>query len=147
MRHPDRAALRIATGALALVVPIAALAGEAVPGERDRNNGACTCPELRKLPNPAANNPAASFSLNDLDEIAALNALHVGLTEVPDGANFVWRRSHGRLSGIVRPLFSFKNANGDVCRHIVVTLRSGDHERTVEGAACRRSDGRWVLEG
>lgn len=147
MRHPDCVALRIATGALALVAPLAALAGEAVPSELNRSNGACSCPELRKLPNPAKNNPAARFALSDLDEIATLNALHVGLTEVPDGANFVWQRSHGRLSGIVKPLFSFKNAKGEVCRHIVVTLRSGDRERTVEGAACRRPDGRWVLEG
>lgn len=147
MRHPDRAVLRIATGALALVAPFAALAGEAVPNGSNSSTGTCTCPELRKLPSPVINNPAAKFALSDLDEIATLNALHVGLTEVPDGANFVWQRAHGRLSGIIKPLFSFKNAKGEVCRHIVVTLRSGDREKTVEGAACRRLDGRWVLEG
>lgn len=144
MRHPDSAVLRFATSILALSLPLAALAGEAAPGQSAHQN--CTCPELRRLPAPSGNS-AANFSLGDLDEIATLNALHVGLTEVPDGASFVWRRSHGRLDGIVRPLFSFKNANGDVCRHVVVTLRSGDRERTVEGAACRQRDGRWVLEG
>lgn len=147
MRHPDRAALRIAVGALALVAPFSALAGDAEPGEQDHSSRTCTCPEPRRLPAPGAGYPAANLSLDGLDEIATLNALHVGLTEVPDGANFVWRRSHGRLSGIVRPLFSFRNASGEICRHVVVTLRAGDHIRTVEGAACRRPDGRWVLEG
>lgn len=147
MRHLGRAALRFVTGALALAMPFAALADDARSGKPDRSSNTCTCPELRKLPNPSADNPAANFSLNDLDEIATLNALHVGLTEVPDGASFVWRRSHGRLSGTVRPLFSFKNANGDVCRHLVVTLRAGHRSRTVEGSACRRPNGRWVLEG
>ncbi len=30
-----------------------------------------------------------------------------------DGAPFVWRRSNGKLSGIVRPTVSFRNAKGD----------------------------------
>lgn len=144
MRHPARAVLRVATSVLALSVPFTALADETPPGEPAPQS--CTCPELRSLPAPGGN-AAASFSLDDLDEIATLNALHVGLTEVPDGASFVWRRSHGRLDGTVRPLFSFRNASGEICRHVVVTLRSGDRERTVEGAACRQPDGRWMLEG
>src|SRR5690606_13145470 len=136
--------LRVATSVLVLTVPFAALAGDTAPTKSARQN--CTCPEQQRLPAPGSN-AAATFSLDDLDEVATLNALHVGLTEVPDGADFVWRRSHGRLDGIVRPLFSFKNSDGEVCRHVVVTLRSADHERTVEGAACRGPDGRWVLEG
>lgn len=144
MRHPDRAVLRVATSVLALIAPLAAFADETAPGEPAPQS--CACPELRRLPAPGGNS-TASLSLDDLDEIATLNALHVGLTEVPDGANFVWRRSHGRLDGTVRPLFSFRNADGEVCRHVVVTLRSGEVERTVEGAACRGPDGRWVLEG
>lgn len=144
MRHPDRAALRVSACALAFMLPFTALADEATPGDPGRDDSTCSCPQLRKLPVPGA---GAGLALNDLDEAATLHALHVGLTEVPDGANFVWRRSHGRLSGVVRPLFSFKNATGEVCRHVVVTLRSGDRTRTVEGAACRQPDGRWVLEG
>ncbi len=137
MRNRYSAASRVAICVSALSMPALAFAGDP----------ACSCPELRKLPAPSTSAPAASFTLSELDEIATLNALHVGLTEVPDGANFVWQRSHGRLSGTVRPLFSFKNAKGDVCRHIVVTLKAGDHARTVEGAACRQPNGRWVLEG
>ncbi len=146
MRNPDRAVIRVAACALAFALPIAASADDVRSGASD-GGSACSCPELRKLPAPSASNPAVTFTLDELDEIATLNALHVGLTEVPDGANFVWKRSHGRLSGVVRPLFSFKNAKGEVCRHVVVTLRAGDHTRTVEGAACREPNGRWVLEG
>lgn len=146
MRKRDGAFSRVAACALALALPIAASADDIRSGASNRGS-ACSCPELRRLPPPNVSNPAATFTLNELDEIATLNALHIGLTEVPDGANFVWRRSHGRLSGTVRPLFSFKNAKGEVCRHVVVTLRAGDRTRTVEGAACREPNGRWVLEG
>ena len=55
------------------------------------------------------------------DKIAALMALHVGLNGVPDGSSYVWR-SQGRLGGVIRPLSSFKDTSGNVCRHVVVAL-------------------------
>ena len=147
MRNPDGAGFRAATGLIAILLPITAAAADAGSGKAGQNSPTCSCPDLRTRPAPNAGNPLANFSLNDIDEIATLNALQIGLTEVPDGGNFVWRRPHGRLSGSVRPVFSFKKSNGEICRHVVVTLRSGPMIRTVEGAACRSPDGRWVLEG
>ena len=41
--------------------------------------------------------------LDEYDEIAALEAIRVALTEVGDGTTYVWHRQHGRLSGIVQP--------------------------------------------
>ncbi|MDP1906654.1 MAG: hypothetical protein Q8K85_00040, partial [Hyphomicrobium sp.] len=64
-----------------------------------------------------------------------------------DGEPFVWRRSNGKLSGIVRPTVSFRNAKGGLCRHVVVLLTTGFKTRTLEGIACRATNRRWVLEG
>ncbi|MCL4764683.1 MAG: hypothetical protein KJZ80_00435 [Hyphomicrobiaceae bacterium] len=140
MRHPHRATI-----SATLVATLAALAlnvSLAPPGS-------ATAAEPEKQPEPRAGSGAAMarLALDASDETAALQAVHIGLTQVPDGATFVWRRAHGRLSGAVRPVSSFKNAEGDVCRHLVLTLRSGAYTRTVEGAACRSPDGRWTLEG
>ncbi len=125
MRHPDRAVAGVTLAALALVV-VSAVPADAIASEA---------------------RPGAPAWLDAADETAALHAVHIGLTEIPDGATFVWRRAHGRLSGAVRPVSSFKSADGGVCRHLVLTLRSGTYERTVEGIACRQPDGRWALEG
>ena len=85
--------------------------------------------------------------LDEADEIAALESIQVGLSRMDDGEPFVWRRSNGKLSGIVRPTVSFRNAKGTLCRHVVVLLTTGFKTRTLEGIACRAANRRWVLEG
>ena len=85
--------------------------------------------------------------LDEADEIAALESVQVGLSRMDDGEPFVWRRSNGKLSGIVRPTVSFRNAKGDLCRHVVVLLTTGFKTSTREGIACRATNRRWVLEG
>ena len=89
---------------------------------------------------------AAKAALDAADAQAALKAIHLGLTEVGDGSTFVWHRAHGRLRGMVRPTSSFRDADGRVCRHLVVTLASGVYARTTEGVACRLDDRSWTLE-
>jgi hypothetical protein len=86
-------------------------------------------------------------TLNATDEVAALEAVQWALTEVADGATFVWHRQHGRLSGLVQPTASFKDASDRVCRHLVMMLTSGGYSRKAEGIACRQADGVWLLEG
>lgn len=142
MRHPDRAAARAIPGALAAIL-LLVLGGSA---NADPMSGTAS-PSILPEPPSSADQAAPKPALDDTDETATLQAVHIGLTEIPDGANFVWRRAHGRLSGVVRPLFSFKDVNGNVCRHIVLTLKSGTYVRTVEGIACREPDGRWALDG
>jgi surface antigen len=85
--------------------------------------------------------------LDDGDAIAALEAVQLALTEVGDGATYIWHRKNGRLSGAIQPTTSFKDTSGQVCRHIVVALTSGDYSRKAEGIACRLSTGVWTLEG
>lgn len=106
--------------------------------------------EQDKTPNPRASKPKFAdlqIELNENDEIAALEAIRVALSEVADGASYVWHRWHGRLSGIVQPTASFKDPAGRVCRHIVLSMVSTARSARVEGIACRLNDGRWQLEG
>ena len=85
--------------------------------------------------------------LDESDEIAALEAIRVALTEVGDGGSYVWYRQHGRLSGIVQPTVSFKDVAGRVCRHILLIMTVGAATGRAEGIACRLGDGRWQLDG
>ena len=94
---------------------------------------------------PRPSSPPAAAD-DDSDEIAALEAVRIALTEVGDGGAYVWRRRHGSLSGVVMPTVSFKDG-GRVCRHIRLLLPRGKRVGTAEGIACRLADGRWQFEG
>lgn len=139
MRHPVRGT----TGAALPALLLALLASGSYADPVDPGRESTKEPESSRH----AMEGMAKLTLDDKDETATLHAVLIGLTEIPDGATFVWRRAHGRLSGTVRPLFSFKNADGAVCRQLKLTLTSGTYTRTVEGAACRDPDGRWALAG
>ena len=147
MRHPVPGATRAAFCVLLFLAPMAVVSA-AHSGEPDRGP-ACSCPETGHQPDvsPAAEHETVKLALDASDATATLHAVQIGLTELPDGARFVWRRAHGRLSGVVRPKFSFKNDLGAVCRQLELTLRSGTYTRTIEGIACRDPDGRWALDG
>jgi surface antigen len=96
---------------------------------------------------PATTPTIAPTKLDARDEIAALERIQYALSEVGDGSTYVWRRWHGRLSGVVNPTVSFKDDSGKVCRHLVVLLTTGERTRRIEGIACRMASGRWRLEG
>ena len=81
------------------------------------------------------------------DEIATLEAIRVALSEVGDGSTFVWRRGNGRLSGVVNPTSSFRDARGRICRHLVLLLATASRTGKIEGIACRLGNGRWELDG
>jgi surface antigen len=86
-------------------------------------------------------------SLDARDEMAALEAVHLALSEIGDGASYVWHQRDGRLSGIISPTSSFKDPKGRVCRHIVMSLTAGRSTARTEGIACRLADRSWRLEG
>ncbi len=81
------------------------------------------------------------------DRIAALETVQYALSEVGDGSSYVWHRGHGKLSGIIRPTASFKDATGKVCRHVMVMLTSGKRTKKTEAIACRLKSGIWQLDG
>jgi surface antigen len=85
--------------------------------------------------------------LDETDEIAALESVQFALSEVGDGASYIWHRNNGRLSGMVQPVTSFKDGQGQICRHVVVILTSGSNSKKTEGVACRLTTGQWKLEG
>lgn len=107
----------------------------------------CSLPQNAPRASPRPKFADHSQGLDDGDEIATLDAIRVALTEVGDGSSYVWHRDHGRLSGVIQPTTSFKDATGRVCRHIVLVLTTGVRSGRVEGVACRLADGRWQLEG
>ena len=109
----------------------------------------CMCPNPSKPPGVSAKPKFAEANafLDENDEIAALEAVRVALTEVGDGGTYVWRRQHGRLSGMVQPTASFKDPGGRVCRHIVLIMTVGTATGKAEAIACRLDDGRWQLDG
>lgn len=91
--------------------------------------------------------PLVKPPLDIADEIAALDAAHIALTEAGDGATYVWQRHHGRLNGSVRITNTFRAGDGRMCRHIVMSLTAGRYTRRTEGVACRDADRVWSLEG
>jgi hypothetical protein len=149
----------VAAGAVAALIALA-LFPELASAEdvKPASPPSCICPNLSPDPAPAPEPGKPSprtksryaevhALLDESDEIAALEAIRVALTEVGDGGSYVWRRSHGRLSGIVQPTASFKDPGGRVCRHIVLTMTVGTASGKAEGIACRLADGRWQLDG
>ncbi|MBS0231885.1 MAG: hypothetical protein JSR99_00180 [Proteobacteria bacterium] len=89
--------------------------------------------------------PEVKTVLDQNDEYAALESVQYALTEVADGSSYVWHRAHGRLSGAVKPVSSFKDAHGSVCRHAIVVLHGSDRTRSTEIIACRLPTGIWQL--
>lgn len=103
----------------------------------------CLC--LKGTSNDWQTTSIATPALNETDEIAALESVQRALTEVADGSSYVWHRGHGRLSGVVRPVSSFKDTEGSVCRYAVVVLSSLDVTKRTEIVACRLPTGIWQL--
>ncbi len=90
---------------------------------------------------------ATVVSLTESDRVAALENVQYALSELGDGASYVWHRGHGKLSGVVQPTQSFVDAKGRVCRHVIVLLSAGEKSRRTEAVACRLENGVWRLDG
>jgi hypothetical protein len=138
----------LAAATAVMLVAFVFLSGNvAFAGERPNDGAACTCPDAgRKSARPKFAE-LDRRALDESDEVAALESIQVGLSRMDDGTPFVWKRANGRLSGIVRPTSSFRNAKGNLCRHVVILLTTGFKTSTAEGVACRAANRRWVLEG
>lgn len=104
-------------------------------------------PGTTVLPGTTVNIPVGPYQLDEKDEIAALERIQYALSEVGDGKTYVWRRWHGKLSGLVQPTGSFKDGSGKICRHLIVMMTTGKNTKRQEGIACRLPSGRWQLEG
>lgn len=112
----------------------------------------CGCPQQKEKlwsrPKFAEMPPVSQpVMLDESDEIAALESVQFALSEVGDGASYIWHRNNGHLSGMVQPVTSFKDGQGQICRHVIVLLTSGINSKKTEGVACRLTTGQWKLEG
>lgn len=145
----------------AYVVPFMALACLSLPAiapalaEEPIENSASWATDVvpampTEAPEPVPAEPQKTLSelrasLTGDDPLAVLEAVRYALDEVGDGATYVWRREEGPLWGMVRPVGTFRNAAGQVCRHIIVTLSLDEYTRQRDGDACRLEDDRWTL--
>jgi len=139
-----------AAAALSLVATALLSVAGATATEPQRPGAVGPCAEKQNqadMPWPSPRHFDLKATLNATDEVAALEAVQWALSEVADGATFVWHRQHGRLSGLVQPTSSFRDVSDRVCRHLVMMLTSGGYFRKAEGIACRQADGVWLLEG
>jgi hypothetical protein len=103
----------------------------------------------RPLAAEALASPSTSHTprFSESDRAAALESVQFALSELGDGASFVWHRGNGRLSGVVQPTKSFLDADGRVCRHVIVLLSAADRSRQTEAVACRLENGIWRFDG
>lgn len=95
---------------------------------------------------PNASGPL-SAKLTPDDPVAVLEAMRYALDEVADGATYVWHRVGAPLEGAVRPVASFRDDSGAVCRRLSVTLTLAGASRWTDAVACRDEGGRWVIGG
>lgn len=110
----------------------------------------CSCPETREKsgrPKFAGLIAGPTSALDESDEVAALASVQQALNGAGDGQAYVWARNNGRLSGLVRPISSFRNDAGQICRHVLVLLTTGQTTKKTESTACRLTGGRWQLGG
>ncbi len=146
-----RSASTLLAAGIVLTLPDLSLAqGSGMPSKPTPGETSCTCPgnapEKPKLwpkPKYAELKP----DLSDQDEIAALEAVHLALTEVGDGFSYVWHQKGGRLSGVIQPTSTFRDSSGKICRHLMLAMSAGGIARSTEGIACRLINGSWQLEG
>lgn len=126
----------------------ALLAGEAL-ADPHGPEGASSRPTRPKEATTARRATLADLraQLDASDQLAALAALHFALSQVGDGATYVWRKRSRDLSGAIRPTMAFRNESGQVCRHVIYVLALGSYSKSIEGIACRDWSGRWTLSG
>lgn len=129
--------------ALFLVAALVLTSPEASAEEASLKHGRVSCLPICKNSHATL----AKAPRNDSDIAAALESVQFALSNVGDGGTYVWRRSGSKLSGVIQPTRSFRNAKGTVCRFLFMLVSRGVKTAKAEGIACRLDDGRWNLEG
>ena len=133
--------------AFSLVAAVFVSSDFALAGESGQSSAGCSCPDGNSKSSSKPKFAEFQKPLDESDEIAALESLQFALTEVADGSSYVWHRSHGRLSGVVKPTASFKDDHGSICRRVVVVLNGTEVTKKTEAVACRLANGVWQLAG
>lgn len=114
-------------------------------GVPDRQNAASGGIPPIPVEKPTRSLAKLRSQLDRNDQLIAMRALHLALSQVPDGGTFVWRKRSRSLKGLIKPTRAFRNAKGQVCRHVIYALSLGRYIKRIEGIACRTQDGSWHL--
>lgn len=77
------------------------------------------------------------------DVARASEAVQKALEHQPSGGELRWRNEQTGTGGLVRPLRTFKAAEGYYCRVFVEAIVTTRQERSAERLACRDKSGRW----
>lgn len=134
---------------IVLLGPDVAFAGEPKSQAGSQASPPCNCADQSGRTSPAVSPDAPTDirgSLDHYDQLAVIQAMHLALTEIGDGASYVWHRSHGRLSGIVQINGTYKSG-GNLCRRMTVMLTAGTETRRISTTACRLADRSWQIVG
>lgn len=107
------------------------------------STGAASMPAPEK--NPIRLLADLRSKLDRRDHVVAMRALHLALSQVPDGGTFAWQKKNRSLKGLIKPTRAFRNADGQLCRHVIYALALGRYTKQIEGIACRLENGRWQL--
>lgn len=113
-------------------------------------------PSAEQAPAPEGNlppqTPVALHSFAELqtkldegDQVTALHALQMALSQIGDGATFAWKKNNKDLKGVIKPTAVFRNSDGQICRHVIYALALGPYRKQIEFIACREAGGRWRL--
>ena len=142
---------------MVMLTPMPAFAGEPTaqangqPQESPPNaSPPCSCGDRAgQTARAAPIDPKADLRglLDQHDQTAVFQALHLALSEVADGSSYVWHRSHGRLSGVVQINGTTRNGAGSICRRMTIMLTSGTETRKIATSACRLADRSWQIVG
>lgn len=134
---------------IVLLGPDLASAAEPKSNAGSQGSPPCRCAEQPGTTSPTVSPHASTdvrSQLDHYDQLAVIQAMHLALSEVGDGASYVWHRSHGRLSGIVQINGTIKSG-GSICRKLTVVLTAGTETRRISTTACRLTDRSWQIIG
>lgn len=153
--------------AVSVAVPIATLPQAAQAGSptaaQDSSPTAEEAPALRPTHGPATTSqshpaarapskalqlrlrPSHTIIFSARDKADTLERVQIALTQVADGANYVWRHSTSGLGGVIRPVRSYRGRDGAICRDFEILLIAYDRKRRTLASACRNPDRVWHL--
>jgi surface antigen len=100
---------------------------------------------VSRRPDDSLSLPELQARLDNSDQVAVLHALHMALNNTADGGTFIWQKTDRDLKGVIKPTSAFRNAHGQVCRHVIYAIALGRYRKQIEFVACREAGDRWRL--
>lgn len=87
----------------------------------------------------------AGQSLDRADRVYAERAAQKGLESKRSGTSSTWVNPDTGHAGAVKPLNTYRSADGLHCRDYEQTITVDGHAEIARGTACREADGSWRI--